>query len=217
MSAISPQPGVVSPEVGEEFPGLRLHWISVPACGRKSPGPLVERLQELANRYRGSSVIAMRTKPVPAAYRSFFRQIGLDPDVTRTPGEQAALTRLFDGTFKPRGHLADVLLVALLETGVPIWALDATRATAHGLGIRIAQAGERLGDEPDGDPVGAGTLVVADQRRIHAVLFGAPARDSAVSADTRELLLYAISVDGVPQIHVEEAFWVATEALRGPV
>jgi DNA/RNA-binding domain of Phe-tRNA-synthetase-like protein len=174
----------------------------------------VERLQELANRYRGPSVIAMRTQPVPAAYRSFFRQIGLNPDVTRPPGEQAALTRLFDGTFKPRGHLADALLVALLETGVPIWALDAARAAPHRLGIRPARAGETLGAPPDGEPVSAGTLVVAAEERIHAVLFGAPARDSAVSATTSELLLYAISVDGVPSIHVEEAFWMAGEALR---
>jgi DNA/RNA-binding domain of Phe-tRNA-synthetase-like protein len=174
-------------------------------------------LQELANRYRGPSVIAMRTKPIPAAYRSFFRQIGLDPDVTRPPGEQAALTRLFDGTFKTRGHLGDALLVALVETGVPIWALDAARAQPHRLGIRPARLGERLGASPHGDPVSAGTLVVGEEDRIHAVLFGIPARDSAVSTGTAELLLYAISVDGVPSIHVEEAFWVVSEALRGRV
>lgn len=217
MSEISPQAGAIAPQVAEEFPGLGLHWVSLPARDGRSPAPLVERLQELANRFRGASVIAMRTKPIPAAYRSFFRQIGLDPDVTRPPGEQAALTRLFDGTFKPSGHVADALLVALLETGVPIWALDAAKARAHQLGVRSARLGERLGGAPDGDPVGAGTLVVADEERLHAVLFGRPARDSAVSAGTSELLLYAVSVEGVPSIHVEEAFWVATEALRGPV
>lgn len=217
MSEITPHAGTIAPEVAEEFPGLGLHWISLPARDGKSPAPLIERLQELANRFRGASVIAMRTKPIPAAYRSFFRQIGLDPDVTRPPGEQAALTRLFDGTFKPRGHVADALLVALLETGVPIWALDAARARAQQLGVRPARPAERLGDGPDGHPVAEGTLVVADDERLHAVLFGRLAPDSAVSAGTSELLLYAVSVEGVPSIHVEEAFWVATEALRGPV
>ena len=35
----------------------------------------------------------MRTKPIPQAYRAFFRQIGLDPDVDRIPSEEAARRR----------------------------------------------------------------------------------------------------------------------------
>ena len=42
----------------------------------------------------------MRERPIPWAYRVFFRQIGLDPDRTRTPVEQLALDRLHDGAFK---------------------------------------------------------------------------------------------------------------------
>lgn len=216
MSTVSPHRGQIAPEVAEELAGLGLHWITLPGRDGKSPAPLVERLAELANRYRGPSVIAMRTKPVPAAYRNFFRQIGLDPDTTRPPGEQAALTRLFDGTFRPRGHVADALLVALLETGVPIWALDGAVASGPQLAIRAARPGERLGLR-DGDPVSSGTLVVADEARIHAILFGARARDGAVSSATRELLLFSVSVQGVPAIHVEESFWLATEALGSPV
>ena len=77
--------GFVAPEVSAEFPGLRLGWISVPARRRASPRAVVKRLKDLASRYRGASVVAMRTQPIPSAYRTFFRQIGLDPDVTRDP------------------------------------------------------------------------------------------------------------------------------------
>jgi DNA/RNA-binding domain of Phe-tRNA-synthetase-like protein len=207
--------GAIAAEVRDEFPGLALHWAALPGRDGRSPAHLVMRLQQLADGFRGAAVIAMRTKPVPAAYRNFYRQIGLDPDVTRPPGEQAALLRLFDGTFRPEGRLADALLVALLETGVPLWALDARRVNPEGLLIRAARPQERLGT--GGPPVGAGTLVVADDRRAHAVLFGAPASDSAVRSQTRELVLFSVSVDGVPLIHVEEAFWLAAEALQIPV
>jgi DNA/RNA-binding domain of Phe-tRNA-synthetase-like protein len=154
---------------------------------------------------------------VPAAYRNFYRQIGLDPDVTRPPGEQAALSRLFHGTLRSEGRLADALLVALVETGVPIWALDARRVDGASLSIRTARPTERLGLDRDGAPIGTGTLVVGDDHQVHATLFGERSRDSAVGPGTRELVLFAVSVAGVPRIHVEEAFWLAADALADPV
>lgn len=227
MSELQTRVGAVAPEIAGEFPGLGLHWLTLPARDGKSPQALVARLQELANRFRGPSIIALRTKPVPAAYRRFFRQIGLDPDITRPPGEQAAVSRLFHGTFRPQSHVADAMLIALLETGVPLWALDARSTRGEELTIRTAGPGERLGAPAeaqlagaapdDAEPIPPGTLVVADRRRVHAVLFGASAPDSAVSTMTRELVLYTVSVPGVPAVHVEEAFWLAAEALRGSV
>jgi DNA/RNA-binding domain of Phe-tRNA-synthetase-like protein len=214
---IRPRRGTIAPEVTEELPGLGLHWVQLAGRDGRSAPEMVARLQQLANGFRGPAVIAMRTKPVPAAYRNFFRQIGLDPDVTRPPGEQAALSRLFHGTLRPEGKLADALLVALVETGVPIWALDAGRANGAALSIRTARPQERLGPGPGGHPLAKGTLVVADDQLVHAILFGARSPDSAVRPDTRELVLFAVSVEGVPLIHVEEAFWLATEALRDAV
>ena len=46
---------------------------------------------------------------------------------------------------RSRGPLDDALLVALVETGVPVWALDAARLDGP-LGLRGARAGERLGE-----------------------------------------------------------------------
>jgi DNA/RNA-binding domain of Phe-tRNA-synthetase-like protein len=207
--------GFLDPGVADELPGLRLTWARVPARQRPSPPGLVRRLGELSNRVRGADVIAMRTKPIPSAYRSFFRQIGLDPDATRVPSEQAAVSRLFHGGFRPRGLVEDVLLVALIETGVPLWALDGDRVDAGGLGIRTS-AGEVIGAGASTTPVSQGTLVVADRARLHAILFGEISGPSVVGRHTRQLVLYAVAVPGVPDIHVEEAFWVAQEALSGP-
>jgi DNA/RNA-binding domain of Phe-tRNA-synthetase-like protein len=175
-------PGFVDAALRAEFPGLRLDWVTVPARLRESPRALKRRLLDLSSRYRGASVIAMRTKPIPHAYRAFFRQIGLDPDLTRIPSEEAAVARLLHGQFRPENLIDDALLLALIETGVPVWALD-------------------------------GGLVDADARRIHALLFGDVAPGHEVTSRTERVVLFAVGVEGVPAIHIEEALWVCAEAL----
>src|SRR5437868_10838129 len=133
---LSAAAGLLEPRVEAEFPGLRLGWLIVPARREHSPPEVKSRLRGLSNRYRGASVVAMRTQPIPHAYRSFFRQIGLDPDIDRIPSEEAAVSRLLHGGFRSQGALEDALLVALIETGVPVWALDADLIDPGGLGIR---------------------------------------------------------------------------------
>jgi DNA/RNA-binding domain of Phe-tRNA-synthetase-like protein len=206
-------PGFVDEELGAELPGLRLDWMTVPGGPRSSPPALVRRLGALSNRYRGASVVAMRTQPIPHAYRTFFRQIGLDPDVDRIPSEQAAVSRLLYGGFRSRGALEDALLVALIETGVPVWALDANLVDPGGLGIRATVDGDRFGSGDQAHGVPAGRLVVVDARCIHAMLFGQVAPGHAAGPRTRRVALFSVGVEGVPAIHVEEALWVCAEAL----
>jgi DNA/RNA-binding domain of Phe-tRNA-synthetase-like protein len=205
--------GFIDPQVAAEFPGLRLDWVSAPARRGPSPPGVRKRLKALSNRYRGASVVAMRTQPLPHAYRSFFRQIGLDPDVTRIPSEEAAVARLLHGEFTSIDLIEDALLIGLIETGVPVWGLDAELVDAGGLGIRTAVEGDRLGSTEYGSFVAPRTLVVADTRWVHAPLFGEVAPGHGVSARTGRVVLFAVGVPGVPAIHIEEALWVCVEAL----
>ena len=197
--------GHVEAAVRDEFPGLGLWWLTLPARRRRSPAPLVQRLRELSDRYRGAGVVAMRTRPIPRAYRSFFRQIGLDPDVDRIPAERAAVARLLQGGFRSLDLISDACLLALLETGVPVWALDSDRIRA-GLGIRLA------GEPGPGHPI-PGMLVVGDAETVHAPLFGDPLDGHGVGARTKRVTLFALGVDGVPAIHVEEALWICVDLL----
>ena len=189
--------GLVDPAVHEEFPGLRLHWTVLEARVRASPREMERRLSDLSNRYRGAGVVAMRTKPIPHAYRSFFRQVGLDPDASRIPSEEAAVRRLLHGRFRSRGTLEDARLIALIETGVPVWALDAGMVDQDSLGIRTAH----------------GRLVVADSERVHATLFAEPPPGHVPGSRTRRMVLFAVGVEGVPAIHLEEALWLVRDAL----
>ena len=60
----------------------------------------------------------------------------------------------------------------------------------------------------------AGQLVVADAIRVHATLFGSPAPEYLPGSRTDRVVLFALAVDGVPAIHVEEALWVAADAIE---
>jgi DNA/RNA-binding domain of Phe-tRNA-synthetase-like protein len=208
---LSAAPGFVEPRLRAEFPGLALAWMTVQGRRRSSPRAVRQRLRSLSNRFGGASVVAMRTQPIPHAYRAFFRQIGLDPDATRIPSEDAAVTRLLQGGFRSTDVLSDALLIALVETGVAVWALNADRVDAGGLGIRTTAEGERFGALAS--PVAAGRLAVADAQSVHALLFGPIAPGHAADAGTPRIALFSVGVAGVPAIHIEEALWTCGDIL----
>lgn len=207
-------PGFIESRVRDEFPGLRLDWVSVEGRACSSPPSVALQLKQLSNRFRGADVVAMRTRPVPHAYRAFFRQIGLDPDTKRVPVEQAALDRLMHGAFRSTGLVEDALLIGLVETGVPVWALDADLVDAGGLGIRTTVAGDRLGTSEFGNYLPPGQLAVADARCVHSLLFDDMAPGHEVTRASTRIALFAVSVAGVPAVHVEEALWLTMEVLR---
>jgi DNA/RNA-binding domain of Phe-tRNA-synthetase-like protein len=204
-------PGFVDPRLRAEFPGLGLTWMTLECRSRRSPNWVRQRLRELSDRVHGASVVAMRTQPIPHAYRVFFRHIGLDPDAVRIPSEEAAVARLLRGGFESKDLLADALLIALVETGVPVWALNGDLVEAGGLGVRITGRGELFGTVTQ--PLAPGRLVVADARRVHALLFGSIAPGHGAESGTERITVFAVGVDGVPAIHVEEALWTCGEVL----
>ena len=212
-AALRPADGFVDAEVAAEFPGLRLQWATANGRPRPSPPPVQRSLAQVANRYRGSNVVTLRTKPVPQAYRTFFRQIGLDPDVQRIPSERAALARLVQGGFRSVDLIADACLIALIETGVPVTALDTEWVDPGGLGIRPAVPGDLERAAAGLDRLEVGTLSVADRSRVHAPLFGDPVAGHRPGPVTERVTLYTIGVDGVPAIHLEEALSIVLDLL----
>jgi hypothetical protein len=158
---------------------------------------LRERLRMTADRLRGPEAVAMRARPVPWAYRVLFRHLGLDPDVTRTPVEELAVERLLRGGLAPQGLPEDALAIATLETGVPVYAVDA--------------------DALDGElllgPDAGGQIALTDAAGTVAVLFRPPLPERLPGRATRRLLLFAVQAPGVDDIFVEEALWTAASAL----
>jgi DNA/RNA-binding domain of Phe-tRNA-synthetase-like protein len=207
----APRQGWVAPHIASEFPGLGIAWIEVEARAGKSPEPVRQRLRDLSDRTYGSQAIRLRERPIPWAYRVFYRQIGLDPDRTRTPVEQLTLDRLHDGGFRSNGLPADALNIAIVETGVALCAFDAARIDG-GLCIRDSAPGESLAGQPG--EMAQGTLAIADENRPIGLLFGPTAAGCGVEPGSSRIAIAAVQVKGVPQIAVEEALWMAAEALE---
>jgi DNA/RNA-binding domain of Phe-tRNA-synthetase-like protein len=207
----APVQGWVAPHLSAELPGLGIAWIEVDGRRARSPEPVRRRLRILSDRFFGAHAIHMRERPIPWAYRVFFRQIGLDPDRTRTPVEQLALERLQDGAFKSRGLPTDVLTIATVETGIALRAFDAEQLTGA-LCIRDAAPGEKMAGEPG--ELEQGTLVIADESGPVGLLFGETGEGHDVVGGTRRLAIAAVQVNGVPQIAVDEALWMVAATLE---
>jgi DNA/RNA-binding domain of Phe-tRNA-synthetase-like protein len=206
-----PEAGWVSQELKEEFPGLGIRYLMIERGSGRSPQGVKERLAHLSNRFSGPQAINLRHRPIPWAYRVFYRHIGLDPDEQPTPVEAVALERIKRGGFMSQNLLDDALTIAIIESSVALRAFDADRASGR-LGIRQTERGEALEGRPGALP--AGTLVIADETRPLALLFGATSAGRGVDPRTKRTLLCAVQVQGVPDIAVEEAIWLAADVLR---
>jgi DNA/RNA-binding domain of Phe-tRNA-synthetase-like protein len=203
--------GWVAPHLAAEFPGLGIAWIEIDGRPGRSPEPVRRRLRDLSDRFYGAHAIHLRERPIPWAYRVFFRQIGLDPDHTRTPVEKLVLDRLQEGGFTTKGLPADALTIATVETGVALRAFDADRLEGR-LCIRDSAPGESLPGRRAELP--HGSLAIADEQGPVGLLFGAIADGYGVERGTRRIAVAAIQVNAVPQIAVDEALWMVAATLE---
>jgi len=191
--------GAVDSRIADELPGVGVSWCAFAVAGdplRRSPPALRSRLRGLSDRQRGAQAIALRSRPIPQAYRVLFRSLGLEPDEYRIPVEALMLERLQRGGYPSRGLLTDALAAATVETEVGLWALDADLlAGAPGLAL-------------DG-----GRVVVADESGAISPVFFPPPSDRTPTAATRRVALYAVTAPGVPDIAIEEALWTAWDII----
>jgi DNA/RNA-binding domain of Phe-tRNA-synthetase-like protein len=200
--------GFVDATLRSEFPELGLVYTELPVRPQRSPQSVRARLRTASDRFTGPKAVALRQQPIPWAYRVFFRHVGIDPDERRTPIEAIALERMRAGGFQSQNLVDDALLLATLETGVPVLAFDAA-AVDGPLGLRVSAGDEQLGELP----LSAGQVVVADAARALAVLFGDTAEGCGVQWSSSRMVLGAVRVKGVPDVSVEEALWVAAETV----
>ncbi len=204
-------------EVAEELPALQLAVTQARIARSSSwrggsPRAIKDRLRTLANRFNGARAVNLRREPLPAAYRVFFRQIGLDPDISPTPIEGAVMLRMMKGGIASQGLIDDVLLITLLDTCVPVWALDPETLDGP-LGIRVSREGEPLGRRSGAPMLPAGRLVIADGSTAVALLFDELAPAHRAGPDSERAVLFTLQVAGVPWLHLEEALCMAARML----
>ena len=211
MAAPAIQQGWVADELTSEFPALGVYWLTVEARAGKTAKAIRERMRLLAGRISGATVVQSRQDSVPWSYRVLWRRLGVDPDTDRTPVEELMVQRLEHGGLPSRGMPADAVVVATLETGVPVLVADAAKLSGSP-GLRPAVTGETLGGV-DG-MLRAGEIVYADERAPLARLDGRMAADYAVDADTTAMAVCALAAPAVSQIEIDEALWIAADLLE---
>jgi hypothetical protein len=189
--------GWIHHELAAEFPDLELRYAVVEARPDASPAQLRDQLADMSTRFRGRQAMALPTKPVPSAYRAFFRQVGLDPDVVRNPAEAVTYERILRGRFLSRNRVADAITAAIVETHIALGALDADRIS------------EPLGIRPDSQ----GVLVIADADQTVSALFGPPLADFEPGIHTRRVAITAVGVSGVHGWMLDHGLWRVADLL----
>lgn len=197
--------GWIDHEVAAEFPDLRLHHITLDARARVSPPELQGQLADLSTRFRGRQALELPRKPIPSAYRAFFRQVGLDPDVDRNPAEAVSFDRILRGRFVSRDHLSDALTAAVIETHIALGLIDADAVNGP-LGIRPVRA-------TDTTDIPVGVLAIADADQAVAPLFGPTFSTFAPTYRTRRVAVTAIGVAGVEDWMVGHGLWRVADLL----
>jgi len=211
MAARSVRRGWVAAELAEEFPGLEVYSLAVDARPGRTPDAVRRQMRELAGRISGPTVVQSRQDTVPWSYRVLWRRLGVDPDTDRTPVEALMVQRLEHGGLPSRGTPNDAIVVATLETGVPIVVFDADKVCGEP-GLRPAVTGESLGGAEG--VLRSGEVVYADERAPLARLDGEVAADRAVGDATTAMLVCALAAAAISQVEIDEALWIAAELLE---
>lgn len=194
--------------ITEDFPGLGL--VELPsAVDAGAADRVARRMDDVSARITGERAATMQADVVPSAYRTLARQLGLDPDEDGTPLARLMRERIRWGKLPDRGLVGNALALAVLETGVPVFALPITEVGGN-LGLMTAIDGEALPGA--GEPLPAGTVVVSDlSRPLALALLPSP----LLPAARESVVLYALRAPGVSDLVVEEALWVAAGLLQG--
>jgi hypothetical protein len=163
----------------------------------------------------GAKAIKLRRDPDPRApTASSTGSSGMDPDQDAHADRAGRRSGgLFHGDYHSSSLVEDALLLALVETGVPVYAVD--EATLHGPLGRAARAGRRAARRRTARPRPAAGA--PGRGRRPAARRGAVRRRSGTQpgrAGQPPPALMAVGVEGVPRIHVEEALFACAEALQ---
>jgi len=189
--------GWIDHALAAEFPELTLRYVVVDARLDASPPELLGQLADLSTRFRGRQAMALPTKPVPSAYRAFFRQVGLDPDVHRNPVEAVSYDRIMRGTFPSFNRVADAVRATIVETHIALSALDADSVSGP-MGIR---------------PRDDGVLAIVDADHTISPLFGPPEDPFQPDARTERVAITAVGVAGIPHWMLDHALWRVADHL----
>ncbi len=132
-------------------------------------------------------------------YRNFYRNIGLDPEIT-PPGPQNFINRYFNkNNFPTINTLVDACNLAVFSALIPLGIFDAKKIIGT-LYLRFSTSKDKiipiglLSPQPVPESV---PIFVDDNRVISAPIYHRDSNFSKIQLSTNNMLLMAVAVDGV--------------------
>lgn len=205
-------------QFANDFPDVTVFGCTLHIEPRGTPRDLAGEWAELHQLWRGKVKAAVAQVPEIAAYREFYRRIGLNPDKA-PPSTQNLIQRFLLGEqpkpLPPLPHLVNVVNVMAVKTLVPLGAFDAGAVVGE---VRIDYAGNDemmlpIGASSEVD-VPEGAVVLRDNDKILSQFGHRDGNAQKITPDTRELLLLACHVPGIAADLIERSLNQTVEALR---
>lgn len=174
--------------------------------GADCSGSLDSLLTEAEREVRSSySLEDLKNNPKIRALRDFYWRIGVDPTKQR-PSSEALVRRVLRGGSIPRINCAvDAGNIVSMKTLVPIGVYDLAKL-APPLWLRHSMEGERfwpIGGRPE--RLEKGQIVLADREKIVHVYPYRDSEETKVERGSRDLLVVACGVPGLPKGDVVDA------------
>lgn len=172
----------------------------------------VEVFEDIKRKY---TLESLKNDPIIRAYRDFYWRLSIDPTKQR-PASEALIRRVLGGGNIWRvNKFVNAYNLASAMTGITLGAYDMGKIRG-GLVVRFAEPGELFQGigMPAPKPLNGNEVVVSDHEGIISIY---PHRDSErtkVTEDTREALLIAYGVPGVPVSLLEEAVKATDKVAR---
>lgn len=183
--------GTIDPVALEEFPQAGVSFATVETASGRTARGLAMELALAADRIRGASALTASTAPVAASYRSFLRQLGMDPEAVECTADAVVRRRLVEGGLAPSFAVRDAAALVALELGVPLMAFSCGDSPREVSIIRSTESGALHAE---------GDLVVSVDGVPVCRLFGQAFPSREVTKGTRRSLLVAVRAPGVSEL-----------------
>ncbi|RJF69945.1 phenylalanine--tRNA ligase beta subunit-related protein [Rhodopseudomonas palustris] len=205
-----------TPMFSEMYPGVYVRSARLRLGRSTSVLDLAEQWEALHRVWCGTGRSAIAQTPEIAAYRAFYRQIGLNVDRT-PPSTQGLIQRYLAGEIirplPPLPAAVNLVNIVAVRTLVPLGAFDCG-ALAGDVRLDVAVEGERITPIGASSPIDipAEVVVLRDDDKILSQFGYRDAHAQRVTEDTRELMLLACQVPGISDLLIRRAL---DEAITG--
>ena len=193
---------LIEPEVRNRFPDLKVLAGRVKGVrvGPSNPELEVFKAEVIERIRRRYTLESLKDNPTFRAYRDFFWRIKVDPTKNR-PASEALIRRVLRGRPLPRiNTLVDAYNLASMESEIAVAAFDMERLHG-GLRMRFAREGEVFLGIGMKEPktLRGGEVVISDGEKLVAIYPYRDAENSKITLKTRDVLLLACGVPGIPE------------------